>query len=429
MDNSLSLAGLILISLSIVFLHDEPGYPGWAAVMPVTGSVLVLLAGPHAALNRRLLSNQWLVRVGLISYPLYLWHWPIISYLTIIDGGTPTRPIRLAAFGVSLLLASLTYKLVERPLRFGIRARRLKTIFLATLMIIIGSLGYYIKMKQGFPERVHIQPYIQIANLMAPLTIIDSRVECLVYAPLIPPNGYCAFTDVGSEKTVAVIGDSHAYSAYPGMAEINKSLGFNTVLMGGTGFLPFQGLKRSFLSKADKELDAKLIEAIIATLLDKEDIRKVFIIVRGPFYFSEKNFKGEVMNNKYRVSILDYKNCLQRTVQALAKVGKKVYIVTENPEFKENVYHKLPRPLRRAKPIIGLAKSEVMEWQREYLQMLDQIDGAQVVNLLDVFCPDPSRECIAFSPTGLPLYFDLDHLTSIGSIFQAESLKEYVISE
>ena len=79
--NLQSVSGVILIVLSIVLIDDERRFPGWWAVLPTFGAFLTISAGASAWINKNVLSNNLLVGIGLISYPLYLWHWPLISWL------------------------------------------------------------------------------------------------------------------------------------------------------------------------------------------------------------------------------------------------------------------------------------------------------------------------------------------------------------
>ena len=83
-DNVLSLIGIGLIVLSIIFFEEGVGFPGWRALLPTVGSVLIIAAGGKAYLNKYVLSNRILVFIGLISYPLYLWHWPFICIFKIM---------------------------------------------------------------------------------------------------------------------------------------------------------------------------------------------------------------------------------------------------------------------------------------------------------------------------------------------------------
>src|SRR5258708_30387512 len=76
----ISFAGLAALLTSVALFTPEMRFPGWLAILPVVGAVAVMLAGPEATGNRTVFSNRAVVFVGLISYPLFIWHWPLISY-------------------------------------------------------------------------------------------------------------------------------------------------------------------------------------------------------------------------------------------------------------------------------------------------------------------------------------------------------------
>ncbi len=83
--------------ISVALFTSEMRFPGWLALLPVAGAVGIILAGPEAMVNRMVLSNRVVVFVGLISYPLYLWHWPLICYAYIIRAGRPPTHLMAAA--------------------------------------------------------------------------------------------------------------------------------------------------------------------------------------------------------------------------------------------------------------------------------------------------------------------------------------------
>ncbi len=141
MSNIISFVGGLLLAFGFWRINKDLNFPGEWAVIPVLGAVLVILAGPKAWINRRVLSNKIAVWFGLISFPLYLWHWPLLSFARIIEGEVPSRNIRIAAVVLSIVLAWLTYKLVERPLRFG-KYSKVKVSVLVLLMTSVGFLGY-----------------------------------------------------------------------------------------------------------------------------------------------------------------------------------------------------------------------------------------------------------------------------------------------
>jgi peptidoglycan/LPS O-acetylase OafA/YrhL len=118
-SNACASAGLVLLAASFALLHGERTFPGWWALLPVLGTALLIAAGPAAWINRKLLSRPELVFVGLISYPLYLWHWPLLSYANIVEDGEPPAALRVALLAASVLLAWLTYAFIERKVRLA----------------------------------------------------------------------------------------------------------------------------------------------------------------------------------------------------------------------------------------------------------------------------------------------------------------------
>jgi peptidoglycan/LPS O-acetylase OafA/YrhL len=138
--NVLSALGLVLIAYPVFGMTKDWAFPGWWAILPCAGAVSLIAAGPDAWINRRILSNRVLVFFGLISFPLYLWHWPLISFASIVEAEALNRRVRIAAVIISVLLAWLTYRFIETPLRFGGHSRK-KVVALCLAMAILGGLG------------------------------------------------------------------------------------------------------------------------------------------------------------------------------------------------------------------------------------------------------------------------------------------------
>jgi peptidoglycan/LPS O-acetylase OafA/YrhL len=144
-----SALGMISICLAVLLLDRHAAFPGWWAILPVLGATLLIAASPKAWLNRAVLGHPVLVSIGLISYPLYLWHWPLLAFARIVT------PESLSAGGRALLLiaaaalAVLTYKLMEQPVRRRkIVSAAEKRLFLGASIAMLAALylvGYEIK--------------------------------------------------------------------------------------------------------------------------------------------------------------------------------------------------------------------------------------------------------------------------------------------
>jgi peptidoglycan/LPS O-acetylase OafA/YrhL len=149
--NAQSALGMALIIAGLVFVNSERAFPGWWALLPTTGAALLISAGPLAWLNRTVLSNPVAVWFGKISYPLYLWHWPLLSLAMLWNNEeTPAGPVRLGLVLLAIGLAWLTYKFIELPIRVG---NNRSTPQLIGAFCLVGLLATPVIFLNGFPGR------------------------------------------------------------------------------------------------------------------------------------------------------------------------------------------------------------------------------------------------------------------------------------
>jgi peptidoglycan/LPS O-acetylase OafA/YrhL len=140
----ISFIGFGLLTAGFYLIDKNMKFPGYWALFPVLGSILIILSGPKAWLNRKVLSNKFLVWLGLISFPLYLWHWPLLSFGRIIYFDEPPLKYRYLAIFLSVFLAWLTMKFVERPLRFSTPKSSLRVFSLSSLLLTLAFMGVII---------------------------------------------------------------------------------------------------------------------------------------------------------------------------------------------------------------------------------------------------------------------------------------------
>ena len=153
--NLASCAGMGLILFALALLDKDDLFPGWWAVLPTVGTFLVIAAGPGAFLNRTLLSFRGMVFIGLISYPLYLWHWPVLYFVRVVGGGEPAFAARCGIVVVSITLAWLSYRYVEQTVN-RMQTQALRTAAaLCCLMVLVavsGVMAYKTMFPTRFPE-------------------------------------------------------------------------------------------------------------------------------------------------------------------------------------------------------------------------------------------------------------------------------------
>lgn len=150
-SNVQSALGMALVAAGLVFINNERAFPSWWALFPTVGAALLISAGPQAWLNRKVLSNPIAVWFGKISYPLYLWHWPLLSLAMLWNNEeTPAGLVRLGLVLLAITLAWLTYKFIELPIRVGNNG---STRQLVGVFCLVGLLATPIIFLNGFPAR------------------------------------------------------------------------------------------------------------------------------------------------------------------------------------------------------------------------------------------------------------------------------------
>jgi peptidoglycan/LPS O-acetylase OafA/YrhL len=304
-----SLGGLALIGLAAVVLNKNSQFPGWWALLPTVGTVLVISA-ENARINRSVLSHPVAVFVGLISYPLYLWHWPLLSFLAVIQPN-PLPAVRVAAVVAAILLACLTYFIIERPIRRG-QLYPAKMMGLACCMAILGFAGLSVYGSQGVPLRL-------------PVAIRD--VAQLQITPEIEKTEWRYRTCfLGTDDTKAQFipdcletrrpllflwGDSFAAAFYPGLKRLQQSLPFGLAQFTSAGCSPLLAVPvtrrphceetneyvRSMVADSKPDIvllhaawsrgDARSVAADLATTvkaLRDLQIKRVVVMGQGPYW-------------------------------------------------------------------------------------------------------------------------------------------------
>jgi len=150
-----SVSGFLLVALSIYAIDETSRFPGWWALLPTTGAMLLIAVGSNGIINRTLLASKWMVYIGLISYPLYLCHWPLLTFgrMTSIGMDHP-RLITLSMVALAFVLSVLTYQFVEKPLRYGYRCQA-KAVARGLLgaMVLSAALGALTYFQHGWISR------------------------------------------------------------------------------------------------------------------------------------------------------------------------------------------------------------------------------------------------------------------------------------
>lgn len=408
------LGATLIIGAALLYDRRLP-FPGGLALLPVCGALLLIAAGPDALINRSVLRNRVAVFIGVISYPLYLWHWPLIAFSYNIDRGLPLKAgLVCILIAVSVLLSWLTYRYVERPLRFGSNRRR-NTSLLVILMIFVGTAGFLTWSAHGFPARY---PGLRHLNILK----INSAIGKGVFQPTRSMRVHkvdgivVARIGSGSGK-VLFAGDSVVYQ-YGARVQtlfdegrLDKTVYFAV----GPSCPPVPGVQRvGFFAMCNH------LPAVTASLIARKHIGT---IVLGASWAGYRNSEIGVRRHGVRLKTNTatgvnafYAN-LKDEVRHLVRTHHAVYLVLEpitNPRFNPQRMVRrsafgftINRNVARGVPVEGLMEQSASIDRR--LREIAAETGAKVLNPLRDVCGD-GPVCSAFFDHGEPKFADGLHL-------------------
>lgn len=428
--NAIAALGMALLAYGLFAISEASAFPGVWALLPVLGALLLIMAGPTAWVNRKLLANPLPVFVGLISYPLYLWHWPLFSFAEILSNGEADVSVKLALAVAALILAWLTYRYVENPVRFGeIRfvpfKRSLNVLVLGGLLVAIGALGERTYDKDGAPFGV-----VDANNPFAWPNALKKTESCESRYGY--EGSFCLQSDNGKRPSVALIGDSHANQYYPGIRHHLSKRGESLLLMGEAGCLPYLGVNVVTGERvhACRDLTAKALQIA----LSDPGIKTIVLVSRGPSYVSGRGW-GEVdAKNIKLIDVLDrdehdsnrevFEHALERTIQAVEATGKKLVLVLDNPElgFRPQECYSSDRLIfeRELRTPCAIPRRLVDKRQQEYRSIVRRVvNGHPQVRILDPMAALCDKHYCYAKSGGRMLYRDDDHLSKDGSLYVA----------
>jgi peptidoglycan/LPS O-acetylase OafA/YrhL len=230
--NVASLAGVLLIATGLVLIDASRSFPGAWALLPVAGAASLIWAGPDAFINRRVLARPLMVWIGLISFQLYLWHWPLLAFLHIArpeDSDITSRALVLAA---CFPLAWATYAWIDKPVRTGPPSRT-KVTSSCVALALAGFASFGVYLQAGFPQHTP-DALTALANYSFPMVAAYRKGSCF----LEPNQGFGQFGEctqrVPGSKEVVLWGDSHAAHLFPGLEEAARDRFTLTQLTAGS---------------------------------------------------------------------------------------------------------------------------------------------------------------------------------------------------
>ena len=441
----LSVFGILLLSLGVTFTSRSTPFPGFVTLLPVVGAMCVLMGNQNGWFSSRILGSRPMVAIGLISYPLYLFHWPLFSFARILTTQEPSVLVKWGLSLASFILATLTYLLVERPLRFGASKSKQgwqdwRTMLLLSSMIAAICAGYYIFQHGGIPARTvasnlgrHVHERITVG---IEIEIRYKHLSC-DQDPLIDRGALPACSMYGpmdASDVIVVWGDSHAEAWMNVFFDIAKRFHKRVIVFRLLGCAPMlDAVRTDGQAHSQNCMTSDRARAIVDSV-QKLKPKHVFLVARWSLYANGWYVGGKLQEATHFLSTspnepgtLELSRTtiaakLPETIYALAQAAPVTFIKTL-PVLKADVEAIF---LERTTPTTPAEHRETESFTDQVLSsaMRDAPASLHPITVLD-----PAQLLCATDPCAIAInntvmYKDDNHITPQGSLlFENEILR------
>lgn len=426
--NGVSVLALLALVVAGVCIDDRKPFPGWWALLPVLATVTLIAVGPRAWANR-LLAASPLVKLGLVSYPLYLWHWPLLSFARILH---PRELSLLALFGLlaaALVLAWLTYRFVELPIRTrasaaGVTPRLLGAAGALALLGAACATGL-------IAARVRPTTDFVRAELARDreLRAATNEKAC---APAVPVSArlaqFCTLQEAApGARTIVLWGDSHARAWSPVIFEMGRKHGLRVVLLTHAACAPLLGVRSDDRDVEPACRELGLAEDALKTIAALEPAH-IYLTARWSVYAHGWRVHGRLQTRTHfhtqsatgpaseTTSQAALNARFLPTVDALTAIAP-VTLLRAVPDLAQSFERGTERNPVEFEPTLAEHRAREATSDRLITLAAERFPTLRVVDPASLLC---QRRCRATLP-GLLAYSDDNHLTAQATLrFETE---------
>jgi len=415
----LSLVGLGMITAPIFLYSENTVFPGFAAAIPAFGTAFIIYSGIKSpTFINKLLSLPPFVFVGQISYSLYLWHWPITVFATYYAIEKLTRPERILLLVVIFIISTLSWQFIEKPFRTKSPRTKKYAVFLyaVTIMSVTAIIGFFIYSNKGFPNQESLDQ-VSYKGQAEEYRECDFGNE--VNAGLLK---FCPLGANIQSPSFLLWGDSHAGAqakAIQVSASKEKIAGLLTYY---SGCPPLIGIKK------DKNKDCVDYDNMIVKYIEKHpELKTVLLAGRWASYAegisyekSNKIILADILSesSKGSTNAILFQKGLNRTVEKLLALNRKVVIISQVPEIKYDVpsaFYIAQGTGRDINKIIAPSLDEYLSRNKKVFFVIDQIHEDYNIQVIDPWKALCNEQQCPVVIDGTSLYMDSHHLSFFGS--------------
>jgi peptidoglycan/LPS O-acetylase OafA/YrhL len=423
----LAAAGVLVLALSVCYYDPARiSYPGAFTLAPcLATAALISTGGTQRAAVNRVLAWGPLVFVGLVSYSLYLWHQPLLIFAADYHITPLSVPARLGVLGCAFVLALLSWRFIEQPVRRRTLFRSTRALLVASVLAsaTVAAVGLMLWNSQGFPQRFAPAARAFLGN--PDQATSQAIVECLS-RPMaqIAAGNLCEFGDRSAASPRALLwGDSHALAVLPAYGEIAAHRHLHLYFVAKSACWPLLHVANRTRTPEQNAACASFNDAVVAAIgqLDPHTI------ILGGFWSDGQLQRAPDLQLAGHEST--FTAAMRRTLTAVNDDGKRaVCVVLDVPALKYPGSYALVMAQLRHIPddFLRLSRAQavapVREMERD-TRALAQAGALRFADPKKLLCPG---DWCLYKAQGESLYFDADHLSASGARYVARELESCV---
>jgi peptidoglycan/LPS O-acetylase OafA/YrhL len=430
--NASGWLGLALLGGSIVLLNSRMPYPGWRALAPTLGTALVMTAGPDSVCNRVLASSP-MVWTGLISYPLYLWHWPLLSFCRIANDFEVSSNVRLGVIAGSMVLAWITYRWVETPLRHGIKpaVQRAKTLGLLAMGGLVVTLGMFTYGSDRLRWQTDAQAKA-IKDAEEQLVAKHQPQPCDDDSRFVGnAKAFCKqYGDVRGRRVIVIWGDSHAKAWTPVLLDIASQEHAGVYIFSHEGCPPVLHVRRSDgVGNGASCAEIGYAEDILSSINALKP-QLVVLVSRWSLYANGLQRGGHLAPATHFLTTSEDGTATRQTSRAA--------LTQQLPRTVDELVTTLPRVLVfKSPPLLSTLSRGIVKrvpgptleahraWEAVTDGILDRLAANPKVTIFDPSVFLCTTRCSVFLD-GVPFYVDDNHPSAQGSFKLRDKIEPYL---
>jgi peptidoglycan/LPS O-acetylase OafA/YrhL len=418
--NLMAFAGLGAIAIAVLTFREGMSFPGTSALLPTLGAAAVIY-GAQGTFAGRLLSLPPMRGVGLISYSFYLWHWPVIVFARILNGGYLDRDAAILAVLLSLVLATLSWKFVEQPVRLGFSKRQVWALGGGCIGLGL-AVGLTLMTFDGAPQRLSppLRAEFEAASERKAFVASVLRCEWREGVELSSVLHACPIGATDVAPRIAIVGDSHAAAMADGLDTALRELGVSGMMLAVAGCAPALELTRMDFERNCGAEQARIFEYVRA---HRPDAVLLIGSWRGELGWHATRYRGRLATDE-AVRLANARDAIASTVRAYRDLGVRVGVALPVPGARGEVMRERARAMLmgRAPAPLEISRADYDTQFGSLIAAMEEARPDAIVDTVDAFCGDT---CGATqNETGL--YYDEAHLTAAGATLLVPEIKRAV---